>query len=249
MIKKILSKLIVTLQKSIPISFKINHKFQNRNQVTNLDIIITSLKNKNFRPDYIIDVGCFKGIWTSKLLKFFPDSKYILFDANNNNVEYLDKLKTNNKNIDYKIKLLSDDEEYYDFFSMGSGSSIFEEQTNYPREVKRLKSSLLYNELPPEIKNTSSNLIKFDVQGAELKIMSGLKNLIDYFEVIIVEVSLHKYNKDSPLFYDVINYMKNKSFVLYDIYDLKRLGDKDSYLLQFDCVFLRGNSNILNVKF
>ena len=43
--------------------------------------------------------------------------------------------------------------------------------------------------------------------------------------------------------------MKNKMFVLYDIYDLKRLGDKDSYLLQFDCVFLRENSNILNVKF
>ena len=33
------------------------------------------------------------------------------------------------------------------------------------------------------------------------------------------------------------------------IYDLKRLGNKDSYLLQFDCVFLRDNSNLLNVKF
>ena len=249
MINKILSKFIITLQKLLPISFKINHKFQNHNQVTNLDIIITSLKNKNFEPEYVVDVGCFKGIWTNKLLKFFPNSKYILFDADDKNIEYLDKLKFNYKNVDYKIKLLSDDEKEYDFFSMASGSSIFEEQTNYSREIKKMKSSLLYNELPSEIKNTKSNLIKLDVQGAELKIITGLKELINNFEVIILEVSLHKYNKDSPLFYEVISYMQNKKYILYDIYDLKRLGNRDSYLLQFDCVFLREDSNLLKVKF
>ena len=37
--------------------------------------------------------------------------------------------------------------------------------------------------------------------------------------------------------------------ILYDIYDLKRLGDRDSHLLQFDCVFLREDSNLLKVKF
>ena len=249
MINKILSKFIISLQKLLPISFKINHKFQNRNQVTNLDVIITSLKNKNFKPDYIVDIGCFRGIWTKRLLKFFPNSKYILFDADHKNIEYLNKLKSKNKNIDYKIKLLSDDEKNYDFFSMASGSSIFEEQTNYSREIKKIKSSLLHNELPSDIKNTKSNLIKLDVQGAELKVLAGLKELINNFEVIILEVSLHKYNKGSPLFYEVISYMQNKKYILYDIYDLKRLGNIDSYLLQFDCVFLRENSNFLKVKF
>ena len=75
------------------------------------------------------------------------------------------------------------------------------------------------------------------------------QELINNFEVIILEVSLHKYNKDSPLFYEVISYMHNKKYILYDIYDLKRLGDQDSYLLQFDCVFLREDSNLLKVKF
>tara|TARA_B100000989_G_scaffold109035_1_gene79972 strand:- start:1169 stop:1918 length:750 start_codon:yes stop_codon:yes gene_type:complete len=249
MIYKLLSKLIISLNNLLPISFKIKHKFQNRNQVTNLDIIISSLKNKKFNPDYIVDIGCFRGIWTEKLLKFFPKSKYILFDADNKNIEYLEKIKSNNKNIDYKIKLLSDDEKDYDFFSMDSGSSIFEEQTNYSRKIKKIKSSLLCNELPNELKNTKSNLIKLDVQGAELKIIAGLKEFINNFEVIILEVSLHRYNKNSPLFYDVISYMQNKKYILYDIYDLKRLGDRDSYLLQFDCVFLRESSNLLEVKF
>ena len=95
---KVLRKFIIVLQKLLPISFKINNKFQNHNQVTNLDIIITSLKNKNFEPEYVVDVGCFRGIWTNRLLKYFPKSKYILFDADDKNIEYLDKLKSNNKN-------------------------------------------------------------------------------------------------------------------------------------------------------
>ena len=225
------------------------HKFQNHNQVTNLDIIITSLKNKNFEPKYIVDVGCFRGVWTNKLLKFFPNSKYILFDADDKNIEYLDKLKSNNKNVDYKIKLLSDDEKDYDFFSMASGSSIFEEQTNYSREIKKIKSSLLNNELPREIKNTKSNLIKLDVQGAELKIITGLKELINNFEVVILEVSVHEYNKNAPLFDQVLDFMIKKNFQLYDIFDLKRLGNNQSFLLQFDCVFVRKDSNLLDVNF
>ena len=71
----------------------------------------------------------------------------------------------------------------------------------------------------------------------------------DNFEVIILEVSLHEYNKGAPLFIDIINYMKKKKFILYDLFDFKRLGEKNSFLLQFDCVFVNQNSNLINVKF
>ena len=43
--------------------------------------------------------------------------------------------------------------------------------------------------------------------------------------------------------------MTSKEYKLYDIFDLKRLGNQDSYLLQFDCVFLRADSILLKVKF
>ena len=108
MFNRLLSKFIIFLKKILPVSFRINHKFQNRNQVTNLDIIITSLKNKNFNPDYIVDVGCFRGIWTKKILKFFPKSNYILFDADDKNIKYLESLrsfKASSPNISFKLGL------------------------------------------------------------------------------------------------------------------------------------------------
>jgi hypothetical protein len=99
------------------------------------------------------------------------------------------------------------------------------------------------------IYNNCNNNIKLDVQGAELKVLDGLKENINFFEVIILEVSLHNYNKNSPLFDRVMIYMTEKGFKLFDLFDLKRLGNDESFLIQFDCIFVRNDSNLLNVKF
>ena len=132
---------------------------------------------------------------------------------------------------------------------MGYGSSIFEEQTSHVRKQQKIRSTTLKNEIPNELKNYSNNLIKIDVQGAELKVLEGLSELINNFEVVILEVSVHQYNKNAPLFNQVLDFMIKKNFQLYDIFDLKRLGNNQSFLLQFDCVFVRKGSNLLNVNF
>ena len=132
---------------------------------------------------------------------------------------------------------------------MGYGSSIFEEQTSHNRNVEKITSTTLNQELPDELKEQTNNLIKLDVQGSELKVLEGLKETINAFEVIILEVSIHNYNKDSPLFDKVMNYMNEKNYRLYDLFDLKRLGNNESFLVQFDCVFVRSNSELFKVKF
>ena len=244
-INKSLERLSRLFRHFITYDFTLNHKYQNKNQVTNSNTVLRLLKYNKF----IIDVGSGYGQWTNKLLEVYPSSKYFLFDADINNKPSLEKLKLKYKNLNYKICLLTNSDEYYTFYNMGYGSSIFEENTSHARKKEMIKSSTLDNELPLELKNYSNNLIKIDVQGAELKVIDGLKSYLNYFEVIILEVSIHNYNKGSPLFNEVMNYMKKKDYWLYDIFDLKRLGNNRSFLLQFDCIFVRGGSNLLNVKF
>jgi len=82
-----------------------------------------------------------------------------------------------------------------------------------------------------------------------LNILKGLDDLINKFEIIILETSLHNYNKDAPLFNEVLTFMTNKNYKLYDLFDFKRLGNDESFLLQFDCVFVRNESKISEVKF
>ena len=246
---KFISRLIRFLKFLLTKTQLSNHKFQNKNQVTNANIILNLLKKKKFSPNNIVDVGCGYGEWTKKLLNIFPKSDFYLFDADKNNFEKLDILKKKNKNINYKICLLTDDNRTYDFYNMGYGSSIFEEQTSHNRNVEKITSTTLDQELPDELKRQTNNLIKLDVQGSELKVLEGLKETINAFEVIILEVSIHNYNKDSPLFDKVMNYMNEKDYRLYDLFDLKRLGDNRSFLVQFDCVFVRNNSELFKVKF
>ena len=248
-INKFFERLSRLFRYFISSSYKLKHKYQNKNQITNADLILNLLKRKSFNPKYIIDIGCGHGQWTKKLFKFFPSSQYLLFDADKNNSKKLNDLKKNHKNLNFKICLLSDDNRSYKFYNMGYGSSIFEEQTSHKRKIEEIVSTTLHQELPINLKTQSNNLIKLDVQGAELKVLDGLKELINFFEVIILEVSLHNYNKDSPLFNDVMTYMNNKGFRLYDLFDLKRLGDNESFLIQSDCIFVRNNSNFLKVKF
>ena len=246
---KFISRLIRFFKSLLTNTQLSNHKFQNKNQVTNANIILNLLKNKNFSPNYIVDVGCGYGEWTKKLLNIFPMSNYYLYDADKNNFEKLTLLKENNKNIHFKICLLSDDNRPYKFYNMGYGSSIFEEQTTHNRNIEDISSTTLSQELPDELKKQNNNLIKLDVQGSELKVLEGLKDTINSFEVIILEVSIHNYNKDSPLFDKVMNYMNEKNYRLYDLFDLKRLGNNKSFLVQFDCVFVRNNSELFKVKF
>ena len=149
--------------------------------------------------------------------KIFKQSNFFLFDADISNEEILVKIKNKFPNVSYKIKLLSDEIKEYKFFKMQSGSSIFEEQTTHPREIIKLKSSTLSSELNEELKNSKNNLIKIDAQGSEIKILKGLENNINFFEIIILEVSLHEYNKNGPLFDEVTNFMSLKGFKIYDI--------------------------------
>ena len=230
-------------------SFIIDHKYQNKNQVTNSNVILELLKIKNFNPKYIVDVGCGYGQWTKKLLRIYPLSKYFLFDADSNNIKDLQILKQKHNNLNYDICLLTDNDAYYTFYNMGYGSSIFEENTTHPRKNEKIKSTTLHKILPSDIINHKNNLIKIDVQGAEIKVLNGLKEYLKNFEVIILEVSIHNYNKGSPLFNEVLNFMSLNEYRLYDIFDLKRLGKNKSFLLQFDCVFVRSDSTLFDVKF
>ena len=72
MVNKFLTKLSRFILNLTSINYRLNHKFQNRNQTTNLDIVMNSLINRGYKPTNIYDIGCFEGKWTRKCLKYLP---------------------------------------------------------------------------------------------------------------------------------------------------------------------------------
>ena len=81
-------------------------------------------------------------------------------------------------------------------------------------------------------------LIKVDVQGAELDALEGATQILEHTEYIILEVSLFKFFINGPQFYDVIVFMKERGFVVYDMlgYNYRLL---DGAMSQADLVFVK----------
>ena len=230
----------------IPISFKSNHKFQNKNQITTTDTILYLLKKKNYNPNFVIDVGCGYGEWTKKSLKYFKSSNYLLFDGDEKNEDKLKHLSSKYKNIKYMICILSNKIKTVKYYKNGYGSSVYVEKNNLGHDIISSETTTLFDQLPLSDLYNQNNLIKLDVQGYEIDILNGLKEKINLFNVIILEVSVVEYNKNAPLFYEVHTFMDKNNYKLYDLCDFKRLGKENSFLIQFDAIFIKSDSVLWN---
>jgi FkbM family methyltransferase len=81
-------------------------------------------------------------------------------------------------------------------------------------------------------------LIKVDVQGAELQVLAGAHLTLEQTEAVILEVTLFGTMIGGPQVFDIVGWMKDSGFVVYDIYGF-HYRPLDNALCQVDMVFVR----------
>ena len=192
-----------------------------------------------FIPPTIIDVGIAKG--TPELYSAFPDSYFLL-------IEPLKEFETHMKEIllkyngEYLLCAAGEEDRKINFNVHDhhlSGSSIYneamgEKADGSAREVNMIR----IDELVIGKGLKSPYLLKVDTQGSELDVLGGCTKILDKIEVIVLEVSMFEFMKKTPVFYDIINYMKKINFVAYDI-DLAWNRPLDDALGQLNIVFVK----------
>ena len=90
------------------------------------------------------------------------------------------------------------------------------------------------------------HLIKLDVQGAEMKVLSGGQDVLQAAEVVMLEVSLIEEYRDAPLFADVMAYMAEQGFLVQDICTIFR-NTADQTMNEADVIFIRKGSPLARV--
>lgn len=96
------------------------------------------------------------------------------------------------------------------------------------------------------------DIVKIDVQGAELDILKSGSSILDDVIAVYSEVEFIKVYENQPLFCELNNFMEQKGFLLYDIRKIKakRKNVKEDFftkgqLVWGDAIYLKDIRNIL----
>jgi len=193
--------------------------------------------NETIRPKRVLDIGAHVGDFTSTLSKLSPECEFVMVEANPHCEPYLNK-----SNHPYHILALSNFTGTTSLHiekanSIGTGASIYKENTEWYEDGKCELIETPVNTLDNLnfFPNEMIDLVKIDVQGAELDILNGGSKTIKRSKYLLLEVSTLQYNIGAPLMDQVVGKLKEYEFVIDDILDYQKLSNGS--IFQLDILF------------
>jgi FkbM family methyltransferase len=175
---------------------------------------LNKLKEQGENPKVIYDVGACVLHWTDRVRNIWPGAEVIAFEAAD-----VHEFLYQESGIKYHIGVLSSESgkevDFYQNNEAPGGNSYYRENPDIQpaaatlysdRYVRKLRTITLdavasLKRFPPP------DLIKMDVQGAELDVLKGAQETIKTAKHIILELQIVEYNKGAPLKDIVISYM------------------------------------------
>lgn len=172
------------------------------------------LKTMSCQPKVIYDIGACVLHWTRKAKEVWPKAHYILFDAAQSVEPFLKK-----SGESYYLGVLTDqdqkDVKFYEDPDNPGGNSYYKETTGHYTEQHAdsrlgwtLDTVVSYNKWP------WPDLIKMDIQGAELDVLKGAELCLSFASDIILEAQHVVYNEGAPRVEEIVEYLKSKGFTL-----------------------------------
>jgi FkbM family methyltransferase len=181
--------------------------------------VFLSFKNLGFEPKVIFDVGSSHSGWSYTISSLFPKAEFHLFEPladlkpfyRENTARVLQARpdfivhKIAVGATDGKIRLFSDAEGY------GASTLISESrgdlQEDFEVPIFRLDT------LTPELPNP--DILKMDVQGAELEVLQGAQKMLRHVQIIQLEAWFQRgYGARTPLLHEVTEFLEKNEFRL-----------------------------------
>jgi FkbM family methyltransferase len=186
-------------------------------------------------PQQIVDIGASDGIWTRECLQVFPESRYLLIDPLPVHAPALTALAAKHPNLRCWQGALGSAPGVFDLLEHGDQSSFFASDSFAARtkrqvEVRTLDSFLDTGDLQPP------DFIKADVQGFELAVLRGATACLETTRLLLLEVSYRRIYKDLPLAHELIAFVGDRGFRIYDICTYSG-RPSDGELTQSDILF------------
>ncbi len=212
--------------------------------VGEMGIFLQDLKKRGIQFHHVLDVGAYSGKFSSVASSVFPEAVFCL----------LEPLKEMNPCLEGFCKKHPQSK----YFNIAAGPvngsqslRVFNDLTwsgfmdvNIPLKDERTPRMVEVWTIDSMIEKGQigiPDLVKIDVQGYELEVLNGAKLLFGKTELFIIEASFHNKHKSFPLIADIIAYMNQRNYVVYDFAGFLR-QPHDGSLVECDLCFVKKES-------
>lgn len=199
---------------------------------------LRQLKRLGLAPGTVIDVGV--ATQTTDLYQEFPGVPLLLIEPLDEFEPFLRKI-VGKYNAQYVLAAAGERRgtAVLNVHPDKVGSSLLREVEGQSVDgTEREVSVVTLDDVCAERELHGPYLLKVDVQGAELQVLGGTSRILGETEVVILETTLFGTMLGGPQVWDVMAWMKQAGFVLYDIYGFN-YRPLDGALCQTDMVFVK----------
>jgi len=219
----------------------VRHRVTRHFGVPEIPLALERLRNNNFSPTHIFDVGAYSGQFAKLCRNVWPNAKLTCFEVLPDRVKELRAWSTNDGNSEIVECLLGAQvRSAVAFHEMETASSVLEEHIPqsapirfYP--MKTIDEVVAVSTMPPP------TFLKLDVQGYEFEVLNGAKQTLPSVAAILTEVNLIDIHKGVHLLDELILLLRDNGFLAYDICGLAR-RPLDAALWQADFIFVPKDS-------
>lgn len=198
-------------------------------------------KSNNIQINNALDIGAHKGEWTKLFKKSYPNARSLMIEPNKDHEEDLKKIGPymlalvgiNDNEVDYYICADKDNDQ---------GNGMYKENTNVPFTSVKRKCTTLDSLMSGQ----RFDLIKMDVQGAELDIIQGSPAIIHDTKYLFLELQTHNYNIGAPLAGKVIGYLHQIGF---EMVSIEEISIGNGIIMSMDMIFMNTRNKDLKTGF
>ena len=187
----------------------------------------------------VIDVGASDGSWTKECMKHFPDSKYLLIEAQEPHRKALDAFCNTHSNAEYVLAAAGKAEGkiYFDNSDLFGGLA-----SDVPLPGPSIEVPVV--SIDKELSNRNLKgpyCVKLDTHGFEIPILEGAAEALRQASLVIIETYNFRLTPASLRYFEMCAYLERLGFLPIEMVDVMR-RDRDGSLWQMDTFFIPANS-------